>query len=214
MTPNTTPTRAPTSHPSPPAPPTRARPAVLALVAAAAHASALASPVLVTVSSSTAEGARCGYSDDSSDCSSEDEYVYEEKTTRRQGVVIRAPRRFTQVPNHLDTIVFHPDFRICPCDATVHHSFCAYYDNDLFTSFLLRSTTTSTLWIMNYCCWYGSCLGVYPGEEYSETLFLRWLWTSQSARCQPCDKARLCRIIKWIRMARARHDLNYSLLLQ
>ncbi|KAF2127970.1 hypothetical protein P153DRAFT_376890 [Dothidotthia symphoricarpi CBS 119687] len=35
-------------------------------------------------------GARCGYSDDSDDCSSEDEYVYEEKTTRRQGVVIRA----------------------------------------------------------------------------------------------------------------------------
>jgi len=35
-------------------------------------------------------GARCGYSDDSSDCSSEDEYVYEEKTTRRQGVVIRS----------------------------------------------------------------------------------------------------------------------------
>ena len=35
-------------------------------------------------------GARCGYSDDSEDCSSEDEYVYEEKTTRRQGVVIRA----------------------------------------------------------------------------------------------------------------------------
>jgi hypothetical protein len=35
-------------------------------------------------------GARCGYSDDSSDCSSEDEFVYEEKTTRRQGVVIRA----------------------------------------------------------------------------------------------------------------------------
>jgi hypothetical protein len=35
-------------------------------------------------------GARCGYSDDSSECSSEDEYVYEEKTTRRQGVVIRA----------------------------------------------------------------------------------------------------------------------------
>lgn len=34
-------------------------------------------------------GARCGYSDESSDCSSEDEYVYEEKTTRRQGVVIR-----------------------------------------------------------------------------------------------------------------------------
>lgn len=34
-------------------------------------------------------GARCGYSDDSSECSSEDEYVYEEKTTRRQGVVIR-----------------------------------------------------------------------------------------------------------------------------
>jgi len=35
-------------------------------------------------------GARCGYSDDSSDCSSEDENVYEEKTTRRQGVVIRS----------------------------------------------------------------------------------------------------------------------------
>ncbi|CBX97959.1 hypothetical protein IAQ61_000861 [Plenodomus lingam] len=35
-------------------------------------------------------GARCGYSDDSSDCSSEDEYVYEEKSTRRQGVVIRS----------------------------------------------------------------------------------------------------------------------------
>ncbi|KAF2258428.1 hypothetical protein CC78DRAFT_587184 [Lojkania enalia] len=35
-------------------------------------------------------GARCGYSDDSSDCSSEDElYDYEAKTTRRQGVVIR-----------------------------------------------------------------------------------------------------------------------------
>jgi hypothetical protein len=34
-------------------------------------------------------GARCGYSDDSSECSSEDEYAYEEKTTRRQGVVIR-----------------------------------------------------------------------------------------------------------------------------
>jgi len=34
-------------------------------------------------------GARCGYSDDSSDCSSEDEFVHEEKTTRRQGVVIR-----------------------------------------------------------------------------------------------------------------------------
>jgi hypothetical protein len=34
-------------------------------------------------------GARCGYSDDSSECSSEDEYIYEEKTTRRQGVVIR-----------------------------------------------------------------------------------------------------------------------------
>merc|ERR1712032_154614 len=34
-------------------------------------------------------GARCGYSDDSSECSSEDEYLYEEKTTRRQGVVIR-----------------------------------------------------------------------------------------------------------------------------
>lgn len=34
-------------------------------------------------------GDRCGYSDDS-DCSSEDEYVYEEKTTRRQGIVIRS----------------------------------------------------------------------------------------------------------------------------
>jgi hypothetical protein len=36
-------------------------------------------------------GARCGYSDDSEDCSSEDEYYheYEAKTTRRQGVVIR-----------------------------------------------------------------------------------------------------------------------------
>jgi len=34
-------------------------------------------------------GVRCGYSDDSEDCSSEDEYVYEQKTTRRQGVVIR-----------------------------------------------------------------------------------------------------------------------------
>lgn len=35
-------------------------------------------------------GARCGYSDDSSECSSEDEYQYEAKTTRRQGVVIRS----------------------------------------------------------------------------------------------------------------------------
>jgi hypothetical protein len=35
-------------------------------------------------------GARCGYSDDSSDCSSEDDYEYEAKTTRRQGVVIRS----------------------------------------------------------------------------------------------------------------------------
>jgi len=36
-------------------------------------------------------GARCGYSDDSSECSSEDEALmeYEAKTTRRQGVVIR-----------------------------------------------------------------------------------------------------------------------------
>lgn len=33
-------------------------------------------------------GSRCGYSDDS-DCSSEDEYVYEEKSTRRQGIVVR-----------------------------------------------------------------------------------------------------------------------------
>jgi len=36
-------------------------------------------------------GARCGYSDDSSECSSEDENAaYEAKTTRRQGVFIRA----------------------------------------------------------------------------------------------------------------------------
>jgi hypothetical protein len=35
-------------------------------------------------------GARCGYSDDSSECSSEDEYIYEQKTTRRQGVLIRS----------------------------------------------------------------------------------------------------------------------------
>jgi len=34
-------------------------------------------------------GARCGYSDDSSDCSSEDDEAYVECTTRRQGVVIR-----------------------------------------------------------------------------------------------------------------------------
>ncbi|KAF2868755.1 hypothetical protein BDV95DRAFT_609663 [Massariosphaeria phaeospora] len=34
-------------------------------------------------------GARCGYSDDSSECSSEDEFAHENKTTRRQGVVIR-----------------------------------------------------------------------------------------------------------------------------
>jgi hypothetical protein len=34
-------------------------------------------------------GARCGFSDDSEDCSSEDEIVYEQKTTRRQGVLIR-----------------------------------------------------------------------------------------------------------------------------
>jgi hypothetical protein len=34
-------------------------------------------------------GARCGYSDDSSECSSEDERVYEQKTTRRQGLLIR-----------------------------------------------------------------------------------------------------------------------------
>lgn len=37
-------------------------------------------------------GARCGYSDDSESCSSEDEYYnqYEAKTTRRQGVLIRS----------------------------------------------------------------------------------------------------------------------------
>jgi len=34
-------------------------------------------------------GSRCGYSDDSSECSSEDDEVYRERTTRRQGVVIR-----------------------------------------------------------------------------------------------------------------------------
>jgi len=34
-------------------------------------------------------GSRCSYSDDS-DCSSEDEYIYEEKTTRRHGIVVRA----------------------------------------------------------------------------------------------------------------------------
>lgn len=34
-------------------------------------------------------GARCGYSDESSECSSEDEYQYEKTQTRRQGVVIR-----------------------------------------------------------------------------------------------------------------------------
>jgi len=34
-------------------------------------------------------GARCGYSDDSSECSSEDDEGYVERTTRRQGVVIR-----------------------------------------------------------------------------------------------------------------------------
>jgi hypothetical protein len=35
-------------------------------------------------------GARCGYSDDSSECSSEDDEGYVEGTTRRQGVVIRS----------------------------------------------------------------------------------------------------------------------------
>ncbi|EOD52003.1 hypothetical protein GTA08_BOTSDO09916 [Neofusicoccum parvum] len=34
-------------------------------------------------------GQRCGYSDDSSECSSEDDEMYRERTTRRQGVVIR-----------------------------------------------------------------------------------------------------------------------------
>jgi hypothetical protein len=34
-------------------------------------------------------GARCGYSDDSSECSSEDDEGYVERTTRRQGMVIR-----------------------------------------------------------------------------------------------------------------------------
>jgi hypothetical protein len=35
-------------------------------------------------------GSRCGYSDDSSECSSEDEEVYRVRQTRRQGVVIRS----------------------------------------------------------------------------------------------------------------------------
>jgi len=35
-------------------------------------------------------GSRCGYSDDSEDCSSEDEETYEARTTRRQGIVVRA----------------------------------------------------------------------------------------------------------------------------
>jgi len=35
-------------------------------------------------------GARCSFSDEESDCSSEDEYVYEQKSTRRQGVIIRS----------------------------------------------------------------------------------------------------------------------------
>lgn len=34
-------------------------------------------------------GSRCSYSDNSSECSSEDEYIYEKKTTRRQGLLIR-----------------------------------------------------------------------------------------------------------------------------
>jgi hypothetical protein len=34
-------------------------------------------------------GARCSFSDESDECSSEDEYVYEQKQTRRNGVVIR-----------------------------------------------------------------------------------------------------------------------------
>jgi hypothetical protein len=35
-------------------------------------------------------GARCSFSDESDDCSSEDEIAYEPKSTRRQGVVIRS----------------------------------------------------------------------------------------------------------------------------
>ncbi|KAF2707217.1 hypothetical protein K504DRAFT_383962 [Pleomassaria siparia CBS 279.74] len=35
-------------------------------------------------------GARCGFSDDSDECSSEDDYQYEAKSTRRQGLVIRS----------------------------------------------------------------------------------------------------------------------------
>ncbi|OCK85871.1 hypothetical protein K432DRAFT_258948, partial [Lepidopterella palustris CBS 459.81] len=34
-------------------------------------------------------GARCGFSDDSESCSSEDDEAYEARTTRRQGVVVR-----------------------------------------------------------------------------------------------------------------------------
>jgi hypothetical protein len=34
-------------------------------------------------------GARCSFSDESDECSSEDEYVYEQKQTRRNGVIIR-----------------------------------------------------------------------------------------------------------------------------
>ncbi|OCL13092.1 hypothetical protein AOQ84DRAFT_128428 [Glonium stellatum] len=34
-------------------------------------------------------GARCGYSDDSEDCSSEDDEMYVERATRRQGIVVR-----------------------------------------------------------------------------------------------------------------------------
>jgi len=35
-------------------------------------------------------GARCGFSDESDECSSDDEYYHQAKTTRRQGVVIRS----------------------------------------------------------------------------------------------------------------------------
>jgi hypothetical protein len=35
-------------------------------------------------------GARCAFSEEESDCSSEDEYIYEQKKTRRHGVIIRA----------------------------------------------------------------------------------------------------------------------------
>lgn len=35
-------------------------------------------------------GARCQFSDESDECSSEDEYVYEQKQTRRHGIIVRS----------------------------------------------------------------------------------------------------------------------------